>query len=77
MVMTFSNDINAVFSRNLRVARISQNISQEELANRCGLARTYISAVERGERNISLRNVQRIAAALGISESELLDRSNG
>ncbi|WP_323370428.1 helix-turn-helix domain-containing protein [Burkholderia cepacia] len=48
------------------------NISQEELAERCELHRTYIGGVERGERNISLVNIERIAIALGVEMSILL-----
>ena len=47
-------------------------ISQEDLADRCDLHRTYIGSVERGERNVSLRNIVRIARALNTSARELL-----
>ena len=46
-------------------------ISQEQLANRSGLHRTYISDIERGVRNVSLVNLQNIADALGVSLSEI------
>lgn len=48
-------------------------ISQEELADRCGLHRTYIGSVERGERNISLDNIVRLAKSLDVSASQLLE----
>lgn len=51
--------------------RLSQNISQEKLAEIVDLHRTYISMVERGERNISLINIVRIAEGLGIKTSEI------
>ncbi len=50
-------------------------MSQQELAFRCGLDRTYIGSVERGERNISLANIHKIAAGLEVRPSELLDGS--
>jgi transcriptional regulator with XRE-family HTH domain len=61
------------FGENIRRARIAQSLSQEELAARCGLHRTYVGAVERGERNIGLLNVIAIARALGISPSVLME----
>ena len=45
--------------------------SQEELADRAGLHRTYIGSVERGEENLSLVNIERLAATLGVSVAEL------
>ena len=57
-------DIRIIFGKRLKMIRLSQNISQEELAFRSGLHRTYISSVERGERNISLANIAKLAKAL-------------
>ncbi|MUH03678.1 helix-turn-helix domain-containing protein [Bombella sp. ESL0387] len=54
----------------LREIRKQKGFSQEGLALACGLDRTYIGGVERGERNISLRNIYKIADALGISAKE-------
>jgi len=45
--------------------------SQMALAHKAGLDRTYVSSVERGERNIALRNIEKIARALGVSLEEL------
>lgn len=56
----------------MRRHRIDKKLSQEELAFECGLHRTYVGSVERGERNISLLNLLRIAEALGLSSSQLL-----
>lgn len=59
-------DIIKVFSYNLKYYRNKLGISQEEFADKAGLHRTYISAVECGKRSISLDNIQKIAEALGI-----------
>ena len=65
-------DIVKVFGRNLKKYRKAQNLSQEAFAEKCGLHRTYISSVERFQRNISIENIQRIADALGIEAYQLL-----
>ena len=54
------------FAANIRRFRKQSGLSQEAFAERCGLHRTYISAVEREKRNISLTNVERIAQTLGV-----------
>jgi transcriptional regulator with XRE-family HTH domain len=64
--------ITKVFGRNVRKSRESQGLSQEQLATLSGLHRTYIGAVERGQRNITLVNAQRIAIALGLDLTELV-----
>jgi transcriptional regulator with XRE-family HTH domain len=51
-------------------------ISQEELAFRCDLHRTYISSVELGKRNVSIRNIEKIALALNVEIIELFKKSN-
>ncbi|EAM2673268.1 helix-turn-helix domain-containing protein [Salmonella enterica] len=61
------------FARNLRKIRLSQGISQEKLADLCDLHRTYVSSVERGERNIAVDNMERLAIALGVDIRELLE----
>lgn len=62
----------SVFGRRVRELRTALGISQEDLADRCDLHRTYIGSVERGERNVSLRNIVRIAQALNTNARELL-----
>ena len=64
-------DIVKVFGANLKRFRTEMGISQEAFAERCGLHRTYISAIECCRRSISLENIQRIADALGIETYKL------
>ena len=59
-------DIIKVFADNLKKYRHAMGVSQEEFADKCGLHRTYISAIECYRRSISLENIQRIADALEI-----------
>lgn len=59
-------DILATFGDNVRKYRLERHLSQEVFAEKCGLHRTYISAVERHKRSISLNNIQKIADALDI-----------
>lgn len=56
-----------VFSVNIKKYRLMQGLSQEELAEKAGLHRTYISLVEREKRNIALDNVEKMANALGVA----------
>lgn len=64
------------FGRNVQVARQALNISQEELAFRAGLHRTYIGMVERAERSISLQNAKKIADALNVNIDTLLNNDD-
>ena len=59
------------FAESLRELRLSRGLSQEALAELCGLHRTYVGSVERGERNISLDNIERLAEALGVAARDL------
>lgn len=61
-----------ILAANLKRLRSSAGLSQEELADRAGLHRTYISSVERGERNVTLENIFHLAAGLGVDPRELL-----
>jgi len=61
------------FGLKVRAARRRLGISQEELAFRCRLHRTYISDIERGARNVSLINIRKISIALKVKPSKLLD----
>ena len=60
------------FGAQLRELRTKKGISQERLAELAGLHRTYVSSVERGERNISLENIDRLATALGEPMGKLM-----
>ena len=64
-------DIVKVFGTNLKKYRIAMGISQEAFADKCGMHRTYISAIECYRRSISLENIQRIADALEIETYRL------
>lgn len=64
-------DIIKVFGNNLKKHRKNLGLSQEEFAHKCGLHRTYISAIECYRRSISLENIQRIADALGVETYKL------
>jgi transcriptional regulator with XRE-family HTH domain len=64
-------DIRRRFGRAVRKRREKLGVSQEEFAELCDLHRTYMGGVERGERNISLANIEKIARALKIALSEL------
>lgn len=55
-----------LFAKNMKKHRLKKELSQEELADISELHRTYISSIERGQRNVSLKNVQKIAEALEI-----------
>ena len=60
------------FSKNIKKVRLQKGFSQESLADECGLHRTYVSSVERGERNITVDNMERLAIALGVDLRDLL-----
>lgn len=61
-----------LFASNVRRLRLERNLTQELLAEGAGLHTNYISSVERGQRNISIGNIERIACALGVTMAELL-----
>lgn len=67
--------IKILFGQVIRKIRVSKEISQEELGYLCGLHRTYISDIERGTRNVSLDNIEKIAKALDVPPKNLLDFS--
>lgn len=66
------NPYRMILAGNLRRLRKAKGLSQDALAFDAGINRTYVGAVERGERNVSLDNIVRLAAAVGVSPAELL-----
>jgi transcriptional regulator with XRE-family HTH domain len=71
-MITHKANARQIFANNLRKERLKKNLSQEALADLAGLHRTYVGSVERGERNISIDNMERLATALGCNLTELL-----
>ncbi|MBI1247734.1 helix-turn-helix domain-containing protein [bacterium] len=71
--MANKGDILVRFGKRVRELRTEQGYSQEAFADACELDRTYIGGIERGERNLALRNIERIAKTLGISIAELME----
>ncbi|NUO09809.1 MAG: helix-turn-helix transcriptional regulator [Candidatus Brocadia sp.] len=67
-----SQRITQILSNNIRAFRKIRGLSQEALAEMCSLHRTYIGAVEREERNVTLSTLELIAEALGVSVPDLL-----
>lgn len=64
----------AVFAANVRRIRLELSLSQEELAERAGVHRTYVGMLERGEKNVTIYNIERIANALGVEPFMLLHK---
>jgi transcriptional regulator with XRE-family HTH domain len=69
-----SKDIRNILADNIRCYRHQMNLSQENLADRCGLHRTYIGSVERGERNVTLSTLEVLASALKTTAPKLLSK---
>ena len=72
MATTRPSSLRRTFANNVRARRKELGLSQEELADRAQVHRTFIGHVERGETNVSIANIDRISAALEIPASELL-----
>jgi transcriptional regulator with XRE-family HTH domain len=72
-VSTVEGDLQRCFGANLRALRIERNLSQEAFADLLGVHRTYIGGLERGERNVTLKTVERLAGRLGVAPTELLE----
>jgi len=65
-------DILKKFGNKVREIRKEKGISQEELAYKAELHRTYIGMIERGEKNITIKNIEKLAKALGVTMKELV-----
>ncbi len=67
------NKILIGFSKRIKTERLKQGLSQEELAEKAGVHRTYIGMIERAEKNITLKNIEKISLALKIKLSDLFN----
>ena len=72
--MATDPDLNRALAVNLRRLRTKLGLSQEQFAERCGLHRTYIGAIERGERNVTLKTLRQIAESIDLAPLDLLTR---
>lgn len=61
------------FGKSIRTLRESRGYSQEELAERAGLHRNYVGGIERGERNVALENIVKLAKALAVRSKDLFE----
>ena len=69
-----NSDAQRLFAENVRVLRLKLQLTQEQVAEAADLHPNYVSSVERGERNISIGNIERIARALGVPMYRLLQK---
>jgi transcriptional regulator with XRE-family HTH domain len=67
-----SSPLTATLAMNIRAHREANALSQEEFADSCGLHRTYVGSVERGERNVTLSTLEVFASVMGVSVPQLL-----
>jgi len=67
-----STSLREILAKNIRLFRNKLGVSQEALADESGLHRTYIGSIERGERNVSVDNIEKIAKALNVKPGQLL-----
>jgi transcriptional regulator with XRE-family HTH domain len=74
--MKSKHEILNLFGENVKKFRRLLNLSQEELAHKADLHRTYIGMIERAEKNITLVNIKKIANALGVKIEDLLKHSD-
>lgn len=69
------SNVNILFGERVRQLRLEKGMSQEQLGYEAGLHRTYVGQIERAEKNITLKNIDKIARELDLNISELLDFS--
>lgn len=72
MMASMEGDLQRIVGRNLRATRKRMGLSQERLAERLDWHRTYVGGVERGERNLTLRTIERLSEQLGLHPLDLL-----
>ena len=72
MKRTHKGPLRDILGKNMRRLRAARGLSQEALAHECGINRTYLSGVERAERNVSVDNIARIAKGLKVDPWKLL-----
>ncbi|MGA2250060.1 helix-turn-helix domain-containing protein [Terracidiphilus sp.] len=65
--------LRSTLARNIRKLRAERHISQEALADMAGLHRTYIGSIERGERNVSIDNIEKLGKAFSVAPNTLLE----
>ena len=66
-------DLQKTVGRNLRAYRMERGLSQEAFADQLGVHRTYMGGVERGERNLTLKSLEKMAEQIGVEARELLE----
>jgi len=71
--MNDSSEVTKIFGQRIKQLRLAKGLSQEDLGELCSLDRTYISSLERGHRNVSLKNIASLAKALDVTLSELFE----
>ena len=69
---TAMNGLYKQLGKKVKLARAKADFTQEKLAEKAGLHRTYIAGIETGRRNISIKNLEKIAKALGVKTNDLL-----
>jgi transcriptional regulator with XRE-family HTH domain len=65
-------ELRKILAQNIRAYRLTKKLSQEDLADLCGLHRTYVGSIERSERNVTISSLEVLAKALGVSVPDLL-----
>jgi transcriptional regulator with XRE-family HTH domain len=73
IALTPSLSLRLIFARNIRLVRVHAGMSQEKMAAEAGLDRAFVGTLERGQRNISIDNIELLAKALGMPAHELID----
>jgi len=75
--MKNDDQLHLIVAENIRLKRQSMGLSQEALADLCGLHRTYIGAIERGERNVTINTLAKVASALNCTVIDLFSGKKG